>query len=105
MILIWLTFASLLEAGGDALVRAGIRSAAGARILLWIAGGLCLFGYGYTVNTPPWNFGRLLGVYIALFFVMAQIIGWLFFHETPSRGVFIGGALIVAGGAVMTALP
>ena len=33
-------------------------------------GGLVLFSYGYLVNSPPWDFGRLLGVYIVCFFVV-----------------------------------
>ena len=70
--------AALLETVGDALVRTGLRGPGGAQRLLWIAGGgLVLLTYGILVNTPDWHFGRLLGVYVVLFFVVAQLIGWL----------------------------
>jgi drug/metabolite transporter (DMT)-like permease len=39
---------------------------------------------------------------VTLFFLVAQLIAWVFFHETPSRAVIAGGALILAGGAVIT---
>ena len=58
-------------------------------------------GYGYTVNAPPWHFGRLLGLYVVFFFVIAQGISWLVFHQPPSVQVLIGGAFIVTGGLVI----
>ena len=97
-----LFLSALLEAGGDAIVRTGLHaSSALNRALLFVAGGLVLFAYGFVVNRPPWDFGKLLGVYVVFFFVVAQAIGWLFFGQPPSRGVWIGGALIVAGGVVV----
>ena len=98
-----LLVAALLEAGGDALVRSGLHASPVPRRLLFLsAGGLILFGYGCLVNVPPWRFGRLLGIYIALFFVIAQTIGWLAFDQVPSRGIWLGGAFIVMGGAIIT---
>lgn len=102
--LLVLLIAAVLEAGGDALVRKGIGAPSLLiRSALFGAGGLALFAYGYVVNAPPWDFGRLLGVYVVLFFVVAQAIGWLVFGQAPSRGILIGGALIVIGGAVVAA--
>jgi drug/metabolite transporter superfamily protein YnfA len=96
--------AALLEAGGDALVRSGLHTSLTVRrVLLLSAGGLILFGYGCLVNVPPWRFGRLLGVYIVLFFVIAQVIGWLAFDQPPSRGIWIGGVFITIGGAIIAA--
>jgi small multidrug resistance family-3 protein len=66
--------AALLEAADDALVRKGLHAPAVLRIGLMLSGAGVLFAYGYTVNTPPWDFGRLLGVYVVFFFVVAQII-------------------------------
>ena len=97
-----LAAAALLEAGGDALVRAGIRSSAiSGRVCLFLLGAVVLFAYGWVVNAPPWNFGQLLGLYVVFFFVAAQLISWLVFAEPPNRFVLIGGALIVSGGLVI----
>lgn len=94
--------AAILEAGGDALVRAGLRSpAAGARAAFFALGAVALFAYGWTVNAPPWDFGRILGIYVVFFFMIAQLISWSFFHQPPSRSVLIGGLLIVSGGLVI----
>jgi len=98
-----LLLAAVLEAGGDAMVRKGLHATASARIAFLLAGAVLLFAYGYFVNTPPWNFGRLLGVYIVFFFVVAQAVGWVFFGQAPTAGTLLGGALIVAGGIVVFA--
>ena len=96
--------AALLEAGGDALVRSGLHAPAlWARTAYFVVGGIVLFSYGCVVNTPPWDFGRLLGIYVVFFFAVAQLISWLVFHQTPGRGVLIGGAFVVVGGAIMSA--
>lgn len=97
-----LLLASLLEAGGDALVRGGLRSSeAHKRAFLFLVGAAVLFAYGWVVNSPPWDFGRLLGLYVVFFFAMAQLISWLAFGQLPSRSLLIGGALIVSGGLVI----
>jgi len=97
--LLILTLAAVLEVGGDALVRWGLR---GGQALGMILGALVLFGYGLTVNLPKWDFGRLLGVYIAMFFVVAQLAAYFFFQEKLRTPMIVGGALVVAGGLVMT---
>jgi len=98
-----LFLAAVLEAGGDALIRKGLRAESPARLGWYAAGTLLLFAYGCFVNSPPWDFGRLLGVYIAFFFLVAQGIGWISFGQAPSAGTLIGGGLIVAGGIVIYA--
>ena len=101
--LLILAVAALLEAGGDAIVRTGLHSqAAASKAGLIVFGGLVLLAYGITVNTPSWDFGRLLGVYVTLFFVAAQAINLFAFHVQPGVPVLVGGALIVAGGLLMT---
>jgi drug/metabolite transporter (DMT)-like permease len=97
-----LLLAAILEAGGDAIIRFGLqRSDALARISLFLLGACVLFAYGWTVNTPPWEFGRLLGLYVVFFFVIAQAISWLAFNHRPPTAVLVGGALIVSGGLVI----
>lgn len=98
-----LALAALLEVAGDAVVRTGLFAPGVARkVSLVLLGGLLLTIYGVVVNTPKWDFGRLLGVYVTLFFVAAQIINFVGFHVRPGAPVLVGGALIVAGGLVMT---
>jgi len=100
--LLVLVGAAILEASGDALVRRGMDSPAGImRPLLMVLGGVVLFAYGYTVNAPRWHFGRLLGIYVPLLFVIAQATAWVALRERPSPAILIGGALIVSGGAVI----
>jgi small multidrug resistance family-3 protein len=101
-----LLIAAILEAGGDALVRSGLRAPTLAlRLGLFALGGVVLFSYGYVVNTPPWDFGRLLGIYVVLFFVVAQLISWLVFGQPPTRAVWIGGGFVVLGGVIMAFVP
>jgi drug/metabolite transporter superfamily protein YnfA len=95
--------AALMEAGGDALVRMGLRApTALARTALFIVGAAVLFAYGYVVNSPAWDFGRLLGVYVVFFFVVAQLLAWIVFHQRPSTNVLIGGGLIIVGGIIIS---
>jgi len=98
-----LFLAAALEAGGDALVRKGLHGTASARAAFLPAGAILLFAYGCLVNTPPWDFGRLLGVYVVFFFLLAQAIGWILFGQAPTTGTLVGGCLIVAGGIVVFA--
>jgi small multidrug resistance family-3 protein len=97
-----LFLAAVLEAGGDALVRKGLHTAALNRAAFLMAGAAVLFLYGCTVNAPAWDFGRLIGVYVVFFFVVAQIIGWLSFGQVPSVKILVGGVCIVAGGVIIS---
>jgi drug/metabolite transporter superfamily protein YnfA len=99
-----LATAAALEAGGDALIRIGLQTnAVWQRIALFSLGALILFAYGWTVNSPPWDFGKLLGLYVVFFFIFAQAISWIFFKQAPTASIAVGGALIVAGGLVIAA--
>ncbi|MCC2669636.1 MAG: hypothetical protein K0Q72_2107 [Armatimonadetes bacterium] len=93
-----LLLAALLEAGGDALIRFGLR---GAKWGLW-AGAVALVVYGFVVNLARWDFGRLMGVYIAIFFVVSQALAVVVFREKLHAPSLLGGALIIAGGLVLT---
>lgn len=95
--------AAFVEAGGDALMRVGLRSPTHARAaLFFLLGGLVLTFYGYAVNTLSWDFGRIIGVYVAFFFAVAQLISWLGFGHKPTPLILLGGCLIVAGGCVVS---
>jgi hypothetical protein len=97
--LLVLLTAAILEAGGDAIVRRGLHSVAPLpKAGFLLLGAAILFCYGVTVNAPPWDFGRLLGVYVTLFFLVAQLINWLGFGLPPTLPIMVGGALIIGGG-------
>jgi hypothetical protein len=98
-----LFLAAILEAGGDALMRAGLhRNLVWQRTLLFALAALVLFAYGWTVNAPPWDFAKLLGIYVVFFFLVAQLISWLVFKQIPSLAIAIGGLPIAAGGLVIS---
>ena len=86
--------AALLEVSGDALTRMGLRD----RPVWLVAGALTLFIYGVVVNQGRLDFGRLMGVYIAVFFVVSQLITMIVYREVPLMRTLAGGALIVLGG-------
>jgi hypothetical protein len=98
-----LSLAAFLEVSGDACFQSGLYQATGATRGMWfLAGAAVLATYGFFVNLPQWDFGKLLGVYVVLFFVIAQIVAKIRFHQSPTTPILVGGALIVAGGVVMT---
>ncbi len=98
-----LLLAAILEAAGDALVRSGLHGESLlARIAFFLAGAAVLFSYGVVVNLPPWDFGKLLGVYVTLFFLVAQIINYAVFGVRPDLSIIVGGAFIMTGGLIMT---
>jgi drug/metabolite transporter superfamily protein YnfA len=96
----WFIFiaAAVLEVGGDAVIRKGLRSG-----IAWfiIAGFLMLGCYGVVVNTVRWDFSRLLGVYVAVFAVVSVLTGRFVFRETIPVTTWVGLAIIVIGGAVI----
>jgi hypothetical protein len=99
----FLIAATSLEATGDAIVRLGLaQNQWGVRSLLFIVGAILLFGYGLSVNLAPVDFGRVVGLYIAILFIMWQAINFIVFQVTPVTPVIIGGLLIVVGGAIVT---
>ena len=64
-----------------------------------------LFGYGLSLNLAPTEFGRVVGLYIALLFVMFQTVNFAMFRAVPTPPILIGGALILIGGAIVTFWP
>ncbi|QOY85011.1 hypothetical protein [Paludibaculum fermentans] len=98
-----LAAAAFLEAFGDSCFQSALyRSTGPARFLAAGFGVLALAAYGFTVNLPRWDFGRLLGIYVVFFFLCAQLLAWLRFDQRPSLPVCLGGVLIVAGGCVIS---
>ena len=101
--LVFLLAATLLEVSGDAIVRMGIYHHAGsARVGLLAAGAALLFGYGTCLNLAPLDFGRVVGLYIATLLVVWQVINYAAFGALPTTPMLVGGALVIAGGAIIT---
>jgi drug/metabolite transporter superfamily protein YnfA len=98
-----LLVAASLEVFGDSFFQSGLYKSSGNHRVGWFALGVVVLGfYGLFVNLPQWDFGKLLGVYVALFFVVAQVVAKMRFHQSPTVPIWVGGGLIVAGGAVIT---
>jgi small multidrug resistance family-3 protein len=87
--------AACLEVGGDAVVRRGLRGGGAALVVL---GAVLLGLYGLLVNMVPWDFSRLLGVYVAVFAVVSILAGKYVFGESIPLSTWIGLAIIVVGG-------
>jgi hypothetical protein len=100
--LLLLLVASTLEVSGDAVVRMAIYNHVGlVRLALFIAGAALLFGYGSFLNLAPIEFGRVAGLYIAALFVVWQVINFVAFRALPTIPILVGGALVIAGGAII----
>jgi small multidrug resistance family-3 protein len=87
--------AALLEVIGDAVVRHGLRG----RSVLWIVlGSSALALYGLMVNSVPWDFSKLMGVYVGFFAATSVLIGRFAFRENVPVTTWLGLALIIGGG-------
>jgi drug/metabolite transporter superfamily protein YnfA len=96
----WIIFivAALLEVGGDAIIRKGLR---GSRIILILSGCAILAIYGIVVNTLKWDFGRLLGVYVAIFALISILFSRFVFKEHVSTTTWVGLIIMVLGGIII----
>lgn len=93
-----LLVAAVLEVGGDAVIRVGLRGGGTAVIG---TGCLALGCYGLVVNLVKWDFARLLGVYVAVFATVSVLTGRFLFKEEVPTSTWLGVAFIVAGGLVI----
>ena len=101
--LMFLIIATVLESGGDAVVRKALHAPTGAtRLGLFLGGAMLLLSYGTFLNLAPLDFGRVIGLYLATLFVIWQGISFVFFHTLPSLPTYVGGSLVVAGGLIVT---
>jgi drug/metabolite transporter superfamily protein YnfA len=98
--LAWLVFigAAVLEVGGDAIVRKGLR---GSSLIIILMGFAMLGFYGVVVNTVKWDFSKLLGVYVAIFAVISILFGRFVFEENIPSATWIGLLVIVCGGMII----
>src|ERR1700722_16204459 len=100
----WVIFvaAALLEVGGDAFIRKGLRNREEADFaFLILVGGIMLAVYGLVVNLVKWDFSKLLGVYVAVFALISVLMGKFAFSESVPLTTWLGGGIIVGGGMVI----
>ena len=101
--IVFLIIATVLEVSGDAIIRMCIFNHTGfVRIGFGVLGTLLLLGYGIALNLAPVEFKQVVGLYIATLFIVWQIINYIVFKSVPTLPVLAGGALIVAGGLMVT---
>lgn len=93
-----LVAAAVLEVGGDAVIRKGMR---GGGIVRMTLGALALGAYGIAVNVLHVDFSRLLGGYVGVFALVGVLTGCLVFQETVARTTWVGLAIILIGSAVV----
>jgi small multidrug resistance family-3 protein len=94
--LAWFIFiaAAILEVGGDAVVRTGLRGSNPA----FVAAGFAMLGfYGVVVNLVKWDFSKLLGVYVAVFALVSVLFGRLVLKEQVPSTTWIGVLIIMCG--------
>ena len=96
----WLVFiaAAILEVGGDAVVRKGLR---GSGFIIIMMGFVMLGTYGVVVNMVKWDFSKLLGVYVAIFALISILFGRFVFKESISVATWIGLCVIMCGGMII----
>jgi hypothetical protein len=99
----FLIAATAMEASGDAIVRIGLAPHVWPiKLALFAGGGVLLFGYGVALNLAPLEFGRVVGLYVATLFVVWQVVNFISFRSLPTLPILVGGAMIVAGGMVVS---
>ena len=77
------------------------RSEGAVRGVFLVSGAVVLALYGFTVNIPHWDFGKLLGIYVVFFFLVAQVLAKVRFNQAPTAPIYVGGALITVGGMII----
>ncbi len=95
--------AGLCEIGGGYLVWRWWRD--GAPAALGVLGAVILVLYGFVPTYQPAQFGRVYAAYGGVFVVLAMLWGWGVDRIAPDRFDVIGGALCLAGVAVIMYWP
>jgi small multidrug resistance family-3 protein len=90
--------AAILEVGGDAMIRAGLRARGWWVVAL---GAATLAAYGVILNRLPIAFSKLLGAYVALFALASVAFGRLAFREEVATSTWVGLAVVLLGGAII----
>ena len=96
----WILFVigALLEVGGDAVIRMGLR---GGGTILILVGFAVLGSYGVIVNTVEWDFSRVFGVYVCVFALVSVLFGKFVFRESIPGTTWFGLGVILVGGLII----
>lgn len=97
--------ATMLEVSGDATVRIALQGHSGLTAIragIFLLGAALLFGYGTFLNLAPLEFREIAGLYIAILFIVWQVINFAFFRTLPTLPILVGGSLIVTGGLIVS---
>jgi drug/metabolite transporter superfamily protein YnfA len=91
--------AAVFEVGGDAMIRAGMRSHG------WLLAGLgvaTLGAYGIVVNLlTSIDFSKLLATYVAFFAIVSVLFGRVLFAEKVAGSTWAGLGVILLGSAIV----
>jgi small multidrug resistance family-3 protein len=95
--------AGLMEIGRGYLMWLWLRE----RWAWWVGalGALVLVGYGVVPALQPANFGRVYAAYGGVFIAMSMLWGWWVDAHRPERRDVVGGALRLAGVALIMYAP
>jgi drug/metabolite transporter superfamily protein YnfA len=99
-IVAWVVFfiGALLEVGGDLVIRMGLRG--GGKIVI-VLGMAVLASYGLIVNSIPWDFSRIFGIYVSLFALMSVLCGRFVLQEQVPVSTWLGLAFILSGALIV----
>jgi small multidrug resistance family-3 protein len=99
-IYIWVILigASILEVGGDVVIRKGLR---GGSLITIIIGCIVVSCYGIVVNIMKWDFSKIFGIYVAFFALVSILFGQFIFKETIPPSTWIGLFVIICGAMII----
>ena len=95
--------AGVCEIGGGYLVWLWLRNGRG--IALGAIGGLVLFLYGVLPTFQTASFGRVYAAYGGVFVALSILWGWWIDGQRPDRYDLLGGAVCLAGVAIIMYAP
>ena len=95
--------AGLFEIGGGYMVWQLWRN--GTSVVLRIIGGIILFLYGIVPTYQPAHFGRIYAAYGGWFVVLSIVWGWVVDRTAPDPFDVLGGAICLAGVAIIMYWP
>ena len=84
--LLVLALAAYLEVQGDACFQTGLYHSSGAKQIGWlVSGAIVLVCYSLFLNSSKIDSGKLLGIYVVLFFLVAQMVAKLPFSSIAQQ--------------------